>query len=279
MRYIDNRYCMGKVRRLFEEAAESLKDCVVEFCVILEEVKAGCGEPSYAKKDDCFKIWSGYYKRRTDFCIIRNKSIFTKETFEIKVEFVFDKITKTKLYSWEDRKIAAIEISEWQNMTDAMPVDDTFRDRIIDYVNLGVDWSSYCCNEVSKLCIDKALKLYDEFCFLKKYGFSISTSPVPDGGHAYKRPPDTSRSGIIINITYQNKDLEIELGENNGIVSIETVLVTEVWNDSKNHHDGDYYSHYDGDEKIDCFDDIKPYINIMAPGVIRGQKLEDILGS
>jgi hypothetical protein len=281
MRYIDNRYCIGKVRRLFKEAPESLKDCVVEFCRILEEVKASCGEPSYSIKEDFFKIWSGYYNRKTEFMILRHKTIFTKESFELKVEFKFNKEVGYKKYSWEDRYQAAKDISEWQNKPDALPPDESFRETIRGYNEYGTDWSSYCCNEVSKKCIEKALTLYDEFCFLREYGFSISTYAVADGGHAYKRPPDTSRSGVTMTISYQNKDLEIELSEYNGVMTVETMLITEGWNEEKNQHENEYYQHYDseGGENINSYSDIKPYIDIMAPGVLRGQKLEDILGN
>lgn len=280
MRYVDNRYCIGKVRRLFDEAPETLKNVVVEFSQMLQEEKASCGEPSYSKKDDFFKIWSGYYNRKSNFSIVRKKSLFTKETFEIVVEFEFNKVKTNKKYTWDDRNLASKEISEWQNMTDAVPSDESFKDIIRGYHDYGVDWSSYCCNEVSKLCIEKALLLYDEFSFLRDYGFNISTYAVADGGHAYKRPPETSRSGITMTISYQNKDLEIELSEYNGVFTVETMLITEGWNDEKNQHENEYYQHYENiTESINTYVDIKPYIDMMAPGVLRGQKLEDILSN
>ncbi len=281
MRYVDNKYCIGKVRRLFTEAPESLKDCVVEFCQILEEEKAGCGEPSYSTKEDYFKIWSGYYSRKTEFTINRHKTIFTKESFDIRVEFKFNKEEFNKKYSWDDRYIAAKEIAEWQNKQDAVPSDEYFKEKIREYSEYGDDWSSYCCNEVSTLCIDKTLKLYDEFCFLREYGFSISTYAVADGGHAYKRPPKESRSGVTMTISYQNKDLEIELSEYNGVLTVQTMLITEEWKEDKNQHENEYYQlHGDDDnEVVDTYSDIKPYIDMMAPGVLRGQKLEDILSN
>lgn len=148
---------------------------------------------------------------------------------------------------------------------------DELEQRLDEISKYEKDWSGYCCNEVSPLCIEKAREVIGNIIESTKCGLLIGVYAIADGGHAYKRPPETSKSGIEIDIHSEDKRLIFEINEDDGIV--ETSLLgtdTIIMLDKL-----DYETTYTEFKPEELYDKIQ-WLDI---GLFREHKLKSIINN
>jgi hypothetical protein len=230
MKIVRNGYTRTKLNGVYAENYPSdARMILTGFTHELEKRGIHTGEPTY----NINKKLYGYY---TSF------STFFYNYITDKIDIYFNLSFHTK-----DANDPKVYVKTYDNVNDEMINDleqcildnknikslEDYLNQIEEFSQLETDWSSYCCNPVSQCSIDRAKDLIKFlYPFLKLKEISLSIYPIADGGHAYKRPPEDSRSTVEINITNGDRELNFECNHEKD--EILTTAYSHVYDDNTN---------------------------------------------